>query len=296
MQRLWFTKILSFSFFLDKRKGLLFFVFMLVFFNSGTPAFAEPWNYTPPQRKAGNLFAYWGWNRAVFTHSTISFSGENYQFTLYKVKAADIPIPFRPKPFLNPATITIPQYNFRVGIFIKDNWYLSFSDDHMKYKMNQDQTVKMKGYIDQSGTAYDGIYSGQQVQLTSNFLTFEHTNGLNYLNVSTGKYKTLYTPGKKWDISAMGGGGMGILYPKTNTQLLNYRRHDEFHIAGMGVSSEAAICVTWGNRVFVQSEIKGGWIFMPDIQTTYGSADRARQQFGFLQGNIVFGVWIPRPW
>jgi hypothetical protein len=38
--------------------------------------------------------------------------------------------------------------------------------------------------------------------------------------------------------------------------------------------------------------MKAGVINMPDIRTTFDSADRAHQQFMFYQHNIVFGALI----
>jgi len=38
------------------------------------------------------------------------------------------------------------------------------------------------------------------------------------------------------------------------------------------------------------SELKGGFIHMPDIRTTLIPIDKASQHFFFSQANIVFGV------
>ena len=45
--------------------------------------------------------------------------------------------------------------------------------------------------------------------------------------------------------------------------------------------------------IFIQSELKAGYINMPDIKTTKFSSDKASQQFEFLQYNIVFGAEFP---
>ena len=64
---------------------------------------------------AGTLFFYWGYNRSYYTHSNIRFIGPDYDFKLKNVAAYDRPDKFRASLYFNPATITIPQYNARIG-------------------------------------------------------------------------------------------------------------------------------------------------------------------------------------
>lgn len=78
--------------------------------------------------------------------------------------------------------------------------------------------------------------------------------------------------------------------PKTNTTLLNNERYDEFHLSGYGINATVGINVSFFNYFFVQTELKGGYINMPDIRTTQSPLDNASQDFFFAQLNIVFGV------
>lgn len=68
--------------------------------------------------KKGAMFVYWGWNRAAFTNSDIRFKGADYNFTLENVVAHDRPSPLS-LDYINPGTISIPQFNFRLGYFVK---------------------------------------------------------------------------------------------------------------------------------------------------------------------------------
>ena len=71
--------------------------------------------------KKGNFYSYWGWNFSWYTKSNINFKGDNYDFTIHKATAQDRQTKFTLNNYLNPANITIPQYNFRFGYFIKKN-------------------------------------------------------------------------------------------------------------------------------------------------------------------------------
>lgn len=238
--------------------------------------------------RKGNFFAYWGWNRDAFTKSDIKFKGNDYNFTLEKVVAKDRQSVFDARLYLNPSTMTIPQYNFRIGYFFHDHYNISFGADHMKYVMEANQTVKINGTIANSGTEFDGIYENQDIVLSENFLQFEHTDGLNYENIEVRRFDVLF--GRKYiSLAANEGLGAGILLPRTNCTLLNNPRYDEFNCAGYGFSAVLSLNLTLFKYFFIQSEWKGGFIHMPDIRTTMNRSDSASQHFFFSQYNMVFG-------
>lgn len=238
--------------------------------------------------KKGTFSVYWGWNRDCYTKSDIRFTGKDYDFTLSNVIAKDRQSKFDPRLYFSPTRLTIPQYNFRIGYFIKDKYQLSMGADHMKYVMQNWQTVKINGHIDNSGTSYDGTYSNKDIVLADSFLLFEHTDGLNYENIELRRYDVLLQ--KKFiTLSVNEGLGFGVLIPRTNTTLLNNARYDEFHLAGYGTGIVGAINLTLFKYFFIQSEWKGGFINMPDIRTTMHIEDGAKQHFFFSQYNIVFG-------
>ena len=272
------------------KKVLLF----LVIVSSITVAKAQPTSSNAPSKK-GQFYGYWGWNRAAYSRSNIHFTGTNYDFTLDKVEARDRQSEFKVSTYLNPANMTIPQTNVRFGYFLKDNLEVSVGVDHMKYVMVQNQPVNINGYIVGTETTYDGTYNNQEIILADSFLTFEHTDGLNYINFEVNKHKYLYTinTGKRSPIyiNALGGGGIGALLPKSNTKLFGGERYDEFHLAGYGCSIKAGLNIAFGH-FFIQSEWKGGFINLPDIRTTNNKADRASQNFVYSQANITFGFLI----
>jgi hypothetical protein len=244
--------------------------------------------------KKGQLYLYWGWNKDKYTKSDIHFIGKDYDFTLYKVKAIERPDKIAYDPFLKPNSITIPQYNFRMGYFVKDNLEISIGADHMKYVMIQNQTVAIDGTISNTGTEFDKTYSGtDKIYVSQNFLQFEHTDGLNYLNVEINKFAAIRKLPYKSSINYFYGVGAGLLYPRSDVTLMNNQSHNKFHIAGYGVSSKSGLNLTIHKYFFIQTEIKLGYINMPDIKTTFNSSDKAKQHFGFLQGIIVFGAYCP---
>jgi hypothetical protein len=253
-------------------------------------------NTLPKYQRKGQLSMQWGWNRAFYTNSDIHFWGDNYDFTLYDVPGHDKQTQLGIDPYLKLNSITIPQVNYCIGYFITEKLELSLCVDHMKYVMSNSVTVKMDGYIENSGTQYDGTYDNENFILAYNFLSFEHTDGLNYINLGLNRFEPLWenkTANKKvLNLDWFGGASAGILYPKTNTRLMNFERYDEFHAAGYGLALHAGFRFIFNRHFFLQLQGKSGFIHMPDIRTTKSESDRAEQHFFFAQGNFTFGALI----
>jgi hypothetical protein len=242
--------------------------------------------------KKHSIYTYWGWNRSYYTKSNIHFQGRNYDFTLFDVIAKDRQSKFDLKTYFAPRNITIPQYNFRLGYFLNDKISLSFGADHMKYVMQNNEIVKIDGEISQTGTKYDKNYDKEDILLSTDFLMFEHTDGLNYENIELRYHHDLIVK-NKWNLTFLEGIGIGALIPRTNTTLLNNKRYDQFHLSGYGLSAVAGINFEFFTYFFIQFEGKLGFINMPDIRTTEFKVDRASQHFFFFQYNGLFGFRFP---
>jgi hypothetical protein len=250
----------------------------------------NPEKYTAHNK--GKFYVYWGGNRETFSKSDIRFKGADYDFTLYDVVAHDKPKGWHVD-YVNPARMTIPQTNLRIGYFINDHYNISIGFDHMKYVMNNDRRVQYSGAYPNAGS-YGENPVGNELTLTEDFLLFEHTDGLNYVNTEIARVDDISSlfglPNTDvFQVNTVGGLGVGLLYPKTNTTLLGKDRYDEFHIAGFGASAKVGLNFTFLKHFFIQTELKGGYINMNDIKTTKSSADSASQEFWFLQRIITVG-------
>ena len=241
--------------------------------------------------RQGRLYFYWGWNYSEYTNSDIRFQGSDYDFTLEDVRAFDRQTDFDADVYFNPGTFTTPQYNFRLGYYINDHYDISFGIDHMKYVMQNNQVVKISGNINTGDSIYDGSYNDDDIKLSPDFLKFEHTDGLNYVNFAIRRTDNLYTH-QFFKVNLTEGIGAGFLLPRTNTTLMSNERYDEFHLSGFGVDAMVGVNLMFWDVFFIQSELKGGYINMPSIRTTIIETDKASQDFWYAQVNIVFGASI----
>jgi hypothetical protein len=234
-------------------------------------------------RQQGQWYGYWGWNRSQYSDSNISFKGEDHDFTLHKTSAKDrqnkVTVGSIFNRYLNPAAITIPQYNYRVGYFVADNWAISLGFDHMKYVVEQGQIVGMTGTISSPGFEKTDP-AREDKQISGDFMNFEHTDGLNMISVETEYFHSLWSHGKDFDFALMAGAGIGFMYPKTNVKMLGYERNDEFHVAGYATSVKGGFEFTFYHNWFFRGVAKFGYTDMDDILTTK-QGGKASQTFYF---------------
>ncbi len=246
--------------------------------------------------KKGKFFFSWGGNRGNFSKSDITFTGNNYNFTIRDVEAKDKPKGWHID-YINPSRITIPQTNFKMGYFISDHYSISIGVDHMKYVMVQNLIKPVNGVINlpatETGSIFNGVYNGNTF-ISEDFLEFEYTDGLNYINTEFSRNDDIsqlfgITNTDIFQINATEGVGIGLLLPKTNSTLLFKERTDKFHISGYGASINLGLNFTFFKHFFIQADLKGGVVNMTDAKTTNQDIDVAKHHFFFLQRIISVG-------
>ena len=241
--------------------------------------------------KEGKWYGFWGWNRASYGNSDLHLTGNGYDFTLRDVIARDRPTPLGIDPYLNPLGITLPQTNGRIGYYLTDTFSISFGVDHMKYVVVQDQTVGIEGTVSGSPTQ-DGTYvPGDTINLSSDFLTFEHTDGLNLMSFEFEHFYPFWVAQEgKSAVSAYWGMGAGFMYPRTNSSLFGQTRYDQFNLAGYAFSAKVGAEWIFKNDWFMRMIYKVGDINMTDVRTTYDPADKLTQKISFQELTLVFGL------
>lgn len=243
------------------------------------------------QNEKGKFFAYWGYNRAWYSTSDIHLKGRDYHFTIYSVEAKDRPSKFSFHDYVSPQRIWIPQYNYRVGYFFHKNYSISLGLDHMKYVMIKNQELEVSGTIDSTRSKqYQGNYNKEKVVIAPDFLLFEHTDGLNYLSIDLDRYDQLFTIKNKFRFYLSEGLNAGPVIPRTDVRLFTEGLNNKFHLAGLGAGLKAGLHITVFEKFFVRSDVKYGYITLPNVLTTGKKEDRANHHFTFFQYYIVVGV------
>lgn len=273
---------------------------LLIFISLSAGVFAQDkplkgfWKRANTER-TGQFYFYWGYNRAAYTRSDISIHGPEYDFTVFNVKAHDRPTPVSNEAYYNPALITIPQFDFRIGYCVNEKWSVSFGWDHMKYVMDANQVAEVSGYINHPvNKTYNGSYLRQKMVIAPDLLKFEHTDGLNVVSFDAErKFRLVSNARKSLQLYALTGAGTGVMYPRTDVKVTGVGLNNDWHISGYHLNAKTGLRLEFLKYGFVTLESRAGYINMPDILVQNDQAHRINQHFFFLQGYFAFGMYVP---
>ena len=247
--------------------------------------------------RKGEWFIHWGWNFSWYDTSDINFKGPGYDFTLKDVKAKDRPSKLSTD-YINPLELTTPQFNFRFGYFIKDNYSISLGWDHMKYVVDIPQTVKVDGYINPiisnpgiSTGATAGIYNNTPLTLTADILTFEHTDGFNYVSTELERYDDIWVAKSQKNMLTLETGiGVGVMIPRSDVRLFGVGENNFWNFSGYGVSLKAGLKFHFTKKFYVQNTTKIGYTDQWAIHTTgRNDIDHASQKIRYLENFTALG-------
>ncbi len=255
---------------------------------------AQSQDEKPAPKHRYSLYFHWGYNRAQYSKSDIHFKGgEDFDFTLKDVVSRDVPEKFSDSIYFSPTKLTIPQFNFRIGINLDDKWTLSFGWDHLKYYVFREQDLTIDGYINKSASdEFAGTYNDTTIRVPYRMLTMEHTDGLNYIHLNLDRIWNFYE--KKWfKASLLGGVGTGPVCPWTDTRLFGTMyRNPTIHFAGWGLSVNATPRITLFNRFFVEGMFRVGHVRLWDTMIIRDKWT-SQQNISYYERNITAGFNFP---
>lgn len=245
-------------------------------------------------KKNRQFYFFWGYNRGFYSNSTIKYHGPGYEFTVFDVKAHDMPEHFPSKAYIKITELTIPQFNFRVGYHWKNNIYFSAGWDHMKYQSSDGQLAIMDGWVDSTySEKYAGTYDMQEVHLDhKDFIRMEHSDGFNLVKINIEKHFDLFSVwNDRLGLKAMTGTGPIFPLTWTNAELLGKENDDRPHFSGLGVSAFGGARLTVFKRFYFQYNLDAGYVNCWDITTRpKGEPDRASQKIKYFQRMGVMGL------
>ncbi len=241
--------------------------------------------------KKGSFYLYWGYNRSFFSETNLHFNGPDYDITFYDIKGTDRPTKFG-WVYINPTTITIPQYNFRIGYFLTNRFVLSFGIDHMKYVVTKHQETIISGVISPNiSDKYEGSFLNEPIILDPDLLIFEHTDGFNLVSFDVEYLQPIKLKlHKKISINWNTGIGGIWIATKTNVRVLNDGLDNDFHTAGYTLIAKTGPRIEYKNRLFFLGELKGGYASLPSVLIKNSEPKLGDHNLSFLEYYFAVGV------
>jgi hypothetical protein len=274
-------------------KFLLFFISFLFIQNlSSQKGLKYKFQKTKASTSPGTFWVNWGYNRSVYSKSNINFIGEGYNFTLASASASDN----QSKDFnqyVNLNTFTVPQFNLRLGLYVKPKVAISIGYDHMKYLFDDKNEVLMSGHIDQGiDSLWSGDYDNRPITTDRNHFHYENSNGLNYIRIEMMRSMMLYqTKSKAIVITANISLGTGCILTISDFNFAQKFSRYTSSLSGFGFSSHASLRFEFFKRLFVQTELSGGYLNLSKVKLrTDDSQALAKHDFWYGQRNITVGA------
>lgn len=234
--------------------------------------------------KKGEIYGSWGYNKEWYTASSIHVSqpslGNDYTFK--KVYAAD-------KPGWNTGifnkALSIPQYNYRLGYFFKDNWAFEVNFDHTKYQVKPDQLLHVVGTQNNQHVDYYIANNDPQV------LAYQLNNGANFLLFNIVHRKQLSNFHQKWfNLSLYLKAGAGIVIPHVQNTIFGQDNDQGFQFGGFCIGGEAAVRATFFKYGFLEYTNKLVGAHYYNLEVYQG---KAKQTFGCYEMILNVGVAVP---
>ena len=163
--------------------------------------------------------------------------------------------------------------------------------DHLKYVVINDQTVLMSGVISADvSPLFAGSYLQRPIRLTDEFVRFEHTDGLNLVNLELEYHlpvvRLAHTHLALHLLTGLG--GIWVV-PRTDVHVFGYGLNNRFHLAGYCLAGKAGLRLYVGKRLFLMAETKVGYITLPDILLHNQQPERANQNIFFWEKMAAVG-------
>ena len=201
--------------------------------------------HTNGQARKKEFYFSWGYNAEWYTRSTIKVSqpalGSKYK--LNDIQGHDLP---GWNSNLTKKPLTIPQYNYRIGLFInrKKGIAVEINFDHTKF-IFAEQAAHITGTI-----------NNRQVDTAVNFNAVTQSyyylnNGANFLLFNIVKrWHWFHT--KKIKLDLLGKAGIGPVIPHVQNAFFGQPNDKGFQFGGWNIGIEGTVRATFYNLVFLE--------------------------------------------
>lgn len=236
-----------------------------------------------PGRKREFYFS-WGYNKEWYTRSSVRINqpslGNKYSFV--NIKGHDWP---GWDDGLFTKALSIPQYNYRLGLFIniKKGIAIEINFDHTKF-IFADQAARVKGTI--NNKPVDSVVNFSQPDFY-----YYLNNGANFLlfNIVKRTY-LLKTRSEKLKIDFLGKAGIGPVIPHVENKFFGNANKPNFQFGGWNIGVEAVVKATFFNYVFLEYSNKLDYARYSNLKIYKGTAKHA---FGTYEMILSLGVTFP---
>lgn len=234
-------------------------------------------------KRAGEFYFSWGYNTEWYTRSNVHVSqpGLGNDYTFKNVRGHD----HRGwDDGLFSKALSIPQYNYRVGFFFKNDLAIEINFDHTKFIFS-DQDVSIKGTLN-----HNRVDSTVAFNAPNGFFYYLN-NGANFLLFNIVKRWHLYqSSNEKIKIDFLGKAGIGPVIPHVENSFFGQKNKPHFQLGGWNIGAEGALRATFFRYVYLEYANKLDYARYSGLKIYEGTAKHA---FGTYEMILNLGLTFP---
>jgi opacity protein-like surface antigen len=249
---------------------------------------------TKTEERGKELYFSWGYNTESYTNSNIKINqpGLNNNFTWVNIDGNDHQ-GWNTGIFNKP--ISIPQYNYRLGLFLdrKKGLAIEINFDHTKFLFST-QNARLKGTL--NGRSVDTLISFSQ----DNGYFYYLNNGANFLLFNLVKRFHLYADkSQNLQLDFLAKAGVGPVIPHvqngffldSTAGVITQKPNDpHFQLGGWNVGVEAAARATFLKYIYLEFSNKVDYARYSGLKIYEGTAKHA---FGTYEWVLSLGLTFP---
>lgn len=237
----------------------------------------------------GTMFGYVGYNRSFYSNSTISFRGNGYDFDMAGSKAYDNDQQESWK-LISP-TIQ-PQFNGRIGYYIRDHWAISIGYDQMKYILADQDDVSLTGYFgEDTVNGWGGYYNGVDAVTDRSLFQYSNRGASGFIRLDVTRTDQWYaTRSKDFAFSTNMGLGAGALLTYNDFLYAGRQDRQTMSLSGYGIAGHIGVRLEFFKHLFLQGTFTGGMLHQLNVKTRSSeTTSYARHLYGYGEVDVALG-------
>ncbi len=230
----------------------------------------------------GEFYVGWGYNTNRYARTDIHFTQPTLgsDFTLHDVRFHDSP-GLRD---LFTSALTVPQYNFQFGYYLRNNLAVELKFVHAKAIVTQGQTVQATGTL-------GGAQIDSPLVLDTETLRYQLNNGANFVLVNVVRQiPVLRAPRDTGSVALLLKAGGGFTIPHSENTVFGQDNDRGFGVSGPALAAEVAVRVRAYKWLYGEVSQVGVWARYRDLQVFEGHAG---QNLRASTTTFVVGVSMP---
>jgi hypothetical protein len=238
----------------------------------------------------GTLFAQIGYNRSAYNNSNVVLNGNQYDFVLNNTSIQDNAEGKGMGSFLSSSS---PQFNIKLGYFIKPKWAITIGFDRYNTYFENNQTVGLEGtFAPESHSDYSGSYN-QDILFTRDQFNIEQSGGINFISIGVQRNDQFFKSRKaEFAFQTLYGIQVGPLLTQVDYTFDANTSPRVSSLSGIGAAANIGVRFEFAQYIYLQLELDGGILNQNKIKLTANGSSTGEQVVGFVSPSVHLGFNI----